>query len=397
MRCGYCGRKLTDAAVAMGYCPSCGTHLAREAVPAPESAPKAAIVGATVSRGLPEPQLPSFPEALRSGTPSYYPPLPSAPRSNASSPLPDAMRSRMPSHYPASLPEAARSRTPSYFPPPETRTPSGFPPGLNFGESGERGPALPANSRALVDAAPSITPEHQRRSNPLLIGLILLLLLLGAGGSVLFVVAGTHGSGPLAGVFKTPAPFPTSTSLPTATSAPRPTTTPVPTATPFPTATPLPTVPPAPIGFTRFTSPDASFGLNYPTTWMESSTTQGTTSNFSFTSADMNEFVRITEAAQSQTTSPDIASALQSFVNATAGSSGYRLTSDATPQRLGEFTWTTASAVYMLNSVQQDIIGYAINVQGNIYIMIYTAPVSFFNTGPNSNFGNMVNSFTFLH
>jgi hypothetical protein len=28
MRCGHCGRKLIDAAIELGYCPSCGTHLA---------------------------------------------------------------------------------------------------------------------------------------------------------------------------------------------------------------------------------------------------------------------------------------------------------------------------------------------------------------------------------
>jgi hypothetical protein len=33
MRCGNCGRTLTEAALALGYCPSCGAHLTEDSIP----------------------------------------------------------------------------------------------------------------------------------------------------------------------------------------------------------------------------------------------------------------------------------------------------------------------------------------------------------------------------
>jgi hypothetical protein len=68
MRCGQCGRRLTDAALAMGYCPSCGNIFAPDTTPivtaerAPSLAAPAPSAGAlppaTLSRPLPSPAAP---------------------------------------------------------------------------------------------------------------------------------------------------------------------------------------------------------------------------------------------------------------------------------------------------------------------------------------------------
>ncbi len=334
MRCGYCGRKLIDAAVALGYCPSCGTPILRA---------NEMPVGVAMAHGAEAAQLPAPPLAPQPGVPGLTPP----PQAQ----LPDDLRSPY-----GPVGEA---------PPPPT--------------AGRMVDALPAAPSPQLSA--TITQPRGGRGITY-VAVLLVLLLLGGGGYTLL----------RSGVINFPATSTAvSTAVPTPTIIPQSTQTP----TPRPTSTPSPTVPSPPADYIRFFSISGVFGLDYPASWSEINQTAGTNTNYIFKSADLNQYVDITESSQ-PITPRDIVSSLQEFVNNSAGSADFGVIQDATPTTIGANTWTSAQVTFTINNQTQDAIGYAANHGSEGFIIIYSAPTADFQTLPGSNFSEMVSTFTYL-
>lgn len=374
MRCGYCGRKLTDAALALGYCPSCGTHVA-SAPSAPQRGGSPGLFAATTtpSRPLIDPPAPPA-SAVRSAP---FVPLPAL-----SPPSPNA------------------SRTPTY-PPPGTiaRQPSQPMPGTRSATPSRPAPGIPPPSRPPVADLPSprgaVNQRVPRRGGGALVVTVLALLLLAAVGGGTLYIAAAQGVGPLVGLVK--AVKATATTAPTVTHAP--TQTPQPTVTPTatiapPTPTPLPTVPPAPAGYTTFTSADNAFGLDYPSLWTPGQSVQNGNTTYTFTSPNQTQVAQVLQTVS--TISPgDIVSYLQNFVVNSNGTN-YQTTQDATSYQNGTNAWTRAQATYTIAGASQSVIGLAINRGAHGYLVIYTAPTVSFDISSGSNFAEVVNSFTFL-
>jgi len=175
-QCKNCGRTLTEAALALGYCPSCGT--------------------------LVDPAAPSTPTPLAVSQPVVNTPLP-PPESKA-----DNLTTPQP-------PSSALQPAPLISPPVQLEPAASPPP-------------------------PSITRTVQPRNNAgLIVAIIAILLLISATGGTLAYV-GQQGQGPFAGYFgkTTVIIAATATIIPTATVAP--TQTVAPTATPLPSVPPAP-------------------------------------------------------------------------------------------------------------------------------------------------------------
>jgi hypothetical protein len=341
MRCGQCGRKLTEAALAMGYCPSCGNIL-----PEGESLPLTATDHML--------QQAAEQQSMIGIAPPVAPPRLSHPVAPPVMNAPMAPRYSHPIDVPNVRPAV--------------------------------GPSRPLVPPAITPAPPAtvvVTHVQPQRANALLIALIVVVALILVAGSGLFV-AGKNGAGPLA--------FLGAASNQSAPAS----ATPLATATARPTATPVPTVPPAPPGFVTFYSQDRSFGLNYDQSWTPAGPTpdsgeRGSSYNFS---SPQQQFFQVTEAAT--TIAPvDITQFIQTFI-ASSNGTGFQMIGSVTNNTNGANTWTTAQGTYVSNGQSWSIIGLASNHAQHGYIAIYTAPASLYNTLPGSQFAEMVNSFTFL-
>jgi hypothetical protein len=341
MRCEHCGRKLTAAAIAMGFCPHCGTLLGDAAPPlvTVQEVPGYAMTTQRERIGLPagSEQVPSQQEAF------LFPER--GPNSGES-------------------PYTAQSATP-------------LPP-THF-----------VDAASPVSPSLSVTPHR----NPLLGIVVTLLVVIIVGAGALFVV-GQNGKGPFASVSRSTSgqSSATPTVAPSATAVPA-------TATPAPpTATPQPAVPTPLAGFSTFLSADGVFGLNYPSAWTSTPTSPANGETFFNFSADFarSEFVQVVESATPISVKTVGTTYLANYA-ASSNGTNFQLTQDATSQPIGSNTWMMAQGTYIGNDGQHKVIALAIDHGEQGFLVFYDAIAGQYQTGTGSSYDTMVKSFTFLH
>jgi|GEM_PF-2820211 len=363
MRCGQCGRQLTNAAQAMGYCPSCGTLLPDDVVAMATPPISRTIVEQAPAVALSQAASPYALAAAQTDNRAHgrisRPEPPPPPASGTSPPrrvVPDGRAEHETSVRP---PVLSMPLPPVMLPPPRANVASPA--------------AQPPNQ--VPPLITEITPRNNRPIMTALIALLIVFVIVSAG-ALIMVSKGmtTH----------------TAVAIPTTVS----TETPLPTATSLPTATPVPTVPPAPNGYATFISPDGTFGLNYQAIWNASAPnvlTGGTT--YSFSATDL-QAAQITETTRGIVVN-SIVSDLQTYVISSNGTA-FSATDGPIHDKQGANVWSRADGTFTQGTQTISVIGLAINYHDHGYIFIYSAPTASFNSLPGSAFAEMVNSFTFL-
>jgi hypothetical protein len=401
MRCGHCGRKLTAAALALGYCPHCGSLLRSD-----DEGPMRRM-GVHEDRqdpALPAPSQAALPPPDAYAAQAMPPGRTSLPQHPSVMSFPDAMQS--PTTPPSSMNGRTSVPQPSAHPPPQYSqgyTSQGYTSTPGYGASSATPGGPGAQPGPMVEAAPPpvmpppLPPQPNRRSStPAIIGTVLVLVAVTFGA---LFIAGGNGVGPFAHAAHTATTTsaastatPGITPVATATSAPVATDTPVP-----PTATPLPAVPTAPAGFTTYNSTDGVFGLNYPTSWTTSTTppNNGIT-GFNFVSPLSSSEAATVDESDTAIDPTNIAVYVRNFANSSNGTN-VQITQAPATQTIGKNDWTVAQATYTANDGEHKVIGLAINDGTTGLIFFYDAPSSSFHTDSGSSYDVMVKSFTILH
>ncbi len=252
-QCHVCGRTLSESAIQLGECPSCGS---------PVTAAPAATETLTPTVKNTAPQTPAV------QTPAATPPAANEPAAQKEESTTSATAASSGVHTAPQYPETQGS-APAYpggmvyptvpqVPQTQPQTPTTAMPVAGETPASTQPAAAPqsyAPAPTQAQAPTSVAAAPQKSNSGLVIGLIsaIVVIVLLVAGVGLFAL-GKNGQGPLASLG------------PTAT----PTLTPTPTFTPTPTATPVPTVPAPASGFATFTAADGSYGFNYPSTFLTS-------------------------------------------------------------------------------------------------------------------------------
>ncbi len=374
-QCQVCGRTLSETAIQLGECPSCGSPIAASpaasetltptvkntapqtpaitVTPPAEQTPAATPTEANEPAAHKEETSPST-TAASSGvhTAPQYPETPGSAPAYPGDMVYPAMP-QVPQTQPTTAPSA--SETPSYF------------------QTG-------AAPQAYASAPAPVTATPQKSNSGLVIGLIsaIVVIVLLVAGVGLFAL-GKNGQGPLASLG------------PTAT----PTITPTPTFTPTPTATPVPTVPPPASGFATFTAADGSYGFNYPSAFLTSTQSAGGTT-ISLATDGTNIFGVLN--AGIATTPAQLPTAASSFFSVFSKAS---VTVNPTTQTIttGTNSWTEDDATFTFQGKQYKGACYLLNSSApssSDLIVFDAAPSTAYSAEYTSVFSVSLSTFTIL-
>jgi hypothetical protein len=270
-------------------------------------------------------------------------------------------------------------QTPPYQPPAYRPAPTGFPQqGYPSGQAYGGGPS---------SVPPRLTPPPRpdRRNTWLVftaVSAVVLLLLLLVLGAVLLTRSGSPtAAGSTATVTQSPSPTPSPTPTPTPSPTPTPTPSPTPTAVPTPTPNP---------GFAWCAQClNDGFTTQYPSSWSQSSTPDGT--GFRFTSPDSAEIFASFKALGPTNQTPD--QLVTSDIQALQPPAG--AVSPTTTTTIAGTTWRTAAADYQPGQLDH-IQVYATVYQGKAYLIEIQAPQNIFQQVNDQDFTIMLGTFQFV-
>lgn len=337
MRCEICGRKLTDAAIALGYCPSCGS----------------AIATTVIEHAQRKIQL-----SIHEDSPSTINTINTQGEIEAILLQPATVTQEAVVHNAeGGIVQQVNDRLPAV--------------------ATERPPVVPEVMPVNVT-----TTQHSNILISVLLALIAILVIAIVG---LVVTGSVRING-----FISPFASTTHASV-IATSTLSPTN----TVISAPTPTPLPSVPPAPDGYTSFISLDRQFGFNIPVPWTANKPLQiGSATTYSITSPSGSQFSQITQTPTSIVPA-NISSYLANFVQSSQGAN-FQATGSAVTFTSGKNTWIRLECTYTINGLSQNCVGLALNYHDQGFIFIYSADPPDYSTLPGSPFAEMIGSFTFL-
>ncbi len=344
MRCSHCGRELTNAALQLGYCPSCG-----ELVTQNNSQDNAQQRKYSIKISQPE---------------------------DLNEPSSALIQS---AHGTIQQPEE----------PPKTQQPSA--------QLQKQSAAPAAVSSKHLENSGSQLPQPvitntvvARKSNTGLIAIILfsVLAIMALSVGALFLAKPNIAAGILGNAKTTPAATQQATA--TATSAP--------TATPTITPTPLPTVPAPPQGYTAYTDPSHHFGFDYTTSWNANApSTLSNVITYTFETPDLKTKAVINQVTNGAITPNNIG--VNYLANFSTGQNGqnFQVTQAAAQFTSGANTWVRAEGQYTVGGQSYTCVGLALIHENQGYIIIYSAPTASFDDSAGTPFAEMISSFTFLN
>ncbi len=341
MRCSHCGRELTNAAVQLGYCPSCGELITQNNSQDIANQRKYAIK-ISQPEDLHEPSSALIQSSQGTILHAAEPPEP--------------LQQSAQIHKQAAAPAAASSK--------HLETPNGQPP-------------LPAAENPVI--------IHKNNTGLIAIILFSILAIMVLSVGALFLVKPNIASGFLKNSTTAAAP----TQPATATSAP--------TATATAAPTPLPTVPPPPQGYTAYTDPSHHFGFDYTTTWNANApTTLSNLITYTFETPDLKTIAVINQVTNGAITPNNIGVYLANFSTGQNGQN-FQVTQAAAQFTSGANTWVRAVGQYTVGGQSFTCEGLALIHENQGYILIYAAPAANFADSAGTPFAEMVSTFTFLN